>query len=128
MSTPIPLKEIGLQYLEYLESNNREALLKLFSADAIVHSPIYGSKPAEEFYETLGQDTSNSKLTFINSFENSATHSFALYFNYEWTLKNGKVVPFDVVDIIQCNAEGKINDLKIIYDTHLTRKEVEALR
>ena len=127
MSQNINLKQVGLLYLEYLENNNIEALLSLFSADAIVHSPIYGSKPAKEFYKILGSDTSNSSLTFINSFENYDTNSFALYFNYEWTLKNGKVVSFDVVDVIQCDAERKIKDLKIIYDTFLTRKEVDAL-
>lgn len=127
MSKQIDLKKIGLHYLKYLENNTIEALLGLFAAEAIVHSPIYGSKPAKEFYKILGSDTSNSSLTFINSFENNEMNSFALYFDYEWTLKNGKVVSFDVVDIIQCDTKGKIVDLKIIYDTHLTRKEVDEL-
>lgn len=37
-------------------------------------------------------------------------------------MANGKKVIFDVVDIIRCNNNGKIIELKIIYDTVQARQ------
>ncbi|MDF1695754.1 MAG: hypothetical protein P1U56_07990 [Saprospiraceae bacterium] len=121
-------KKTALLYLKYLEENSIDALLNLFSTDAIVHSPLYGSMPAGDFYKTLANDTTSSQLTYQEIFENSTGQQLALYFNYKWTLVSGKVVVFDVVDIIKFNDQGKVIDLKIIYDTQHSRSEVGKLK
>jgi hypothetical protein len=120
-------KEIANTYLEYLERGNIEQLIALFDENGIVDSPIYGIKKAAEFYRELNDDTSNSELHLKGIFEQNESNDLALYFTYKWTLKNNQKVEFDVVDIIEFDAENKIKKLKIIYDTVLARKLVAGL-
>ncbi|GAB3655788.1 hypothetical protein GCM10028791_27220 [Echinicola sediminis] len=120
--------EIGKKYLDFLEKGQVQKIVELFDENGIVHSPIYGIKKAKEFYLELNNDTNNSKLHFKGLYENKDANDFALYFTYEWTLKSNQVVEFDVVDIIELDENNKIKQLKIIYDTVISRKLVEELK
>lgn len=119
--------EVSEKYIAYLEHGDVDSIIKLFTPNGIVDSPIYGIKKAEVFYNELKNDTSNSKLKLKGVFQNTNTNEFAIYFNYTWTLKNNEIVIFDVVDIIELNAENKIKTLKIIYDTVAARALVNKL-
>jgi len=119
--------EIAKQYINHLENGNIEQIIALFNQHGMVDSPLYGIKNAEEFYRELDSDTSNSELRLKGIFEESDSNSLALYFSYKWTLKNNQIVEFDVVDIIEFDNQNKINKLKIIYDTVITRKLLEQL-
>ena len=120
-------KEIAKQYLTHLENGNIEKVISLFNQTAIVDSPIYGIKKADDFYRELNSDTTNSKLHLKGIFEENDSNNLALYFTYKWTLKNNQKVEFDVVDIIEFDNQNKISKLKIIYDTVTARKLVEQL-
>lgn len=120
-------KDIANTYLEYLEQGEVEKVIDLFDENGIVDSPIYGIKTASEFYRELNNDTSNSELTLKGIFEQKDSYNLALYFTYNWTLKNNEKVVFDVVDIIEFNSNHKIQKLKIIYDTVISRKLVNGL-
>ena len=110
-------KEIALRYLEFLENGDVEQILGLFSSNGMVQSPVYGSMKATLFYPKLNNDTKSSQLKLHGIFEDPQTKNLALHFNYMWTLKNDEKVEFDVVDIIEFNAQHKISKLIIIYDT-----------
>ena len=120
-------KEICTQYIELLEKGEIEQLLSLFNKDGMVDSPIYGKRKAADFYHDLTNDTSNSQLKLLGIFEENESNQVALYFNYQWTLKNNEIVNFDVVDIIEFDAQNKISKLKIIYDTVVARGLVKQL-
>lgn len=120
-------KELVIQYMDHLEKGEIEQIIQLFHKDAIVDSPIYGHKKANEFYHELNNDTSNSELQLKGVFEEDNSNNLALYFTYKWTLKNGRKVEFDVVDIIEFNTSNKILRLKIIYDTVTARQLVLQL-
>jgi ketosteroid isomerase-like protein len=120
--------EIARNYIDLLEKGDIRGVISLFSSTGIVHSPIYGKKSAKEFYNDLAEDTSESKLTINGIFEEPGSNRVALYFNYTWTLKNGEVVNFDVVDIIVFDDDGKISELRIIYDTVQSRGMVNSLK
>jgi len=120
-------KEICTQYIELLEKGEIEQLLSLFNKDGMVDSPIYGQRKAADFYHDLTNDTSNSQLKLLGVFEENESNQVALYFNYQWTLKNNEIVNFDVVDIIEFDAQNKISKLKIIYDTVVARGLVKQL-
>ena len=120
-------RETALSYLACLEVGDVEGVIALFSANGIVHSPIYGMKEASLFYKELASDTQNSKLDLKGIFEDSESNQLAIYFNYQWTLKNGKQINFDVVDILVFDANDKIIDLKIIYDTVVSRNAIAEL-
>jgi hypothetical protein len=120
-------KEIAKKYIEYLEQGNTEDIIDLFSTNGQVTSPIYGTKLASSFYNNLNEDTLNIKLIINGIFEEDSLNRIALYFEYNWTLKNKKNVTFDVVDIIEFNANNKITHLHIIYDTVKSRGFVSAM-
>ena len=116
------IENIIKQYLRTLKSGNYEAIVKLFTKDAVVYSPIYGRRNVKTFFKEVFADTVKSKLTLFNIFKGK--NSAAFHFNYEWTLKNGTVVSSETIDIIKI-SKGKIKELKIIYDASKTRKALK---
>ncbi|HEY5686984.1 MAG TPA: nuclear transport factor 2 family protein [Yeosuana sp.] len=121
-------KEIAKQYIEFLSKDHFEGIIGLFEENGKVYSPIYGERSASDFYDALAEDTCNSELKLNEIFENINSGNIALYFTYRWTLKSGKIVVFDVVDIIKFDDQNKILELKIIYDTVVSRNLVEELK
>ncbi len=107
------------KYLDALNEGSLEKVLSLFDANAIVVSPLYGEIPAADFYRDLFADTSRSETTLLNMFEAMGDNaSVALYFQYKWTLKSGKIVEFECVDVFEfAKDRKKFTKLKIIYDT-----------
>ncbi|RIA09509.1 hypothetical protein OE09_1347 [Flavobacteriaceae bacterium MAR_2010_72] len=122
------LQDLGKAYLSYLELNETQKIIDLFTEDGIVNSPIYGIMPASEFFNTLSTDTSNSKLKLLGIFVDPNATRIVLYFNYEWTLANQDKVKFDVVDVMTFDAENKIVSLHIIYDTVKSKGAVDKLK
>ncbi|NNE03061.1 MAG: nuclear transport factor 2 family protein [Eudoraea sp.] len=122
------VKDIGKAYLTFLEAGAIDNILSLFAKNGEVVSPLYGAKPASEFYKELQADTQNSSITLNGIFTEELQNRMALLFTYEWTLINGEVSRFDVVDIFEFDSQSKITKLTIIYDTLATRKLKEALR
>ncbi len=112
-------EEICRQYLEALNEGNLEKILSLFDSDAVVVSPLYGEMPAAKFYKDLFADTSRSETRLLNIFNSvSGSSDMVLHFHYLWTLKNGKTVEFECVDVLEISSKSnKIKRLKIIYDT-----------
>lgn len=110
-------------YLAALEAGDVQRILTLFTADAIVHSPLYGEMPAGEFYPALFADTAESKLTLktVLHGDHEGSPTVAFWFDFNWTLANGSPAPFSVVDIAKLNSDGLITELHIIYDTTAIR-------
>lgn len=121
-------KQAAQSYISCLENADIKNLLKLFTSEALVHSPIYGTKKATDFFPALQEETTNSQLAIQGIFEEKKSNRIALYFRYIWTLINGKTVEFDVVDIMQFDEESQITELKIIYDTTTARELLKEMR
>ncbi|RZK11358.1 MAG: nuclear transport factor 2 family protein [Flavobacterium sp.] len=121
-------REIAEKYMALLSTGKVEEIISLFTFDAIVSSPIYGEKKASLFYKELIDDTTSSALKLKGIFEDRNLNSIALYFEYTWTLISGKIVVFDVVDVIVFDDEHKIVSLKIIYDTVVSRDLVNQIK
>jgi ketosteroid isomerase-like protein len=115
------------KYLQFLEAGDYEKLISLFSKDAVVHSPLYGQVAAVQFYKDLFEDTSESKLTLLNIFTGEKENTAAVHFCFDWILSDGTAARFEVVDICKFSCDGKIEDLKIIYDSAKTRPAFEKL-
>lgn len=111
--------ELCKKYLDALNEGSIEKVLSLFDSNAVVVSPLYGTISATTFYQYLFADTNRSKTKLLNIFHSiDGNTSVALYFNYIWTLKSGKVVEFECVDIFEITADSKqFAKLTIIYDT-----------
>lgn len=119
--------EICRQYLDALNKGNLEKVLLLFDPNAVVVSPLYGEKPATIFYKDLFGDTNRSETNLLNIFDSiSGNASVALHFHYIWTLKSGKTVEFECVDVFEMTPNRKkFNKLKIIYDTAPIRADFD---
>jgi hypothetical protein len=39
------------------------------------------------------------------------------WFHFDWRLPSGRPAPFDVVDVAELDAQGRITSLHIVYDT-----------
>jgi hypothetical protein len=115
-------------YLKGLEAGDAEMIINLFSRDGVIHSPLYGSLPAKDFYKDLFDDTTQSIITVLNFFQSTTnSNTAAAHFKYEWTLKNGAKTNFEAVDVFNFDEHGKIKEMTIIYDTAQTRSAFEML-
>jgi len=117
------------EYLKGLEVGSANEIIKLFSQDAVVHSPLYGEIQAKKFYQDLFKDTSKSKITLMNIFvSQSNPHVAAGHFRYDWILKDGTPTSFECVDVFRFDEDGNIKELTIIYDTSKIRTAHEAMK
>ena len=123
----ITKKNIIEQYLDSLESGNAEKMTRLFSDDAIIHSPLYGNVLAKVFFKRLFSDTHRSEITLLNLFNSlDKPDLYAAQFRYTWILKSGALTSFECMDIFQFNERDKITEMTIIYDTYQIRDEFSA--
>lgn len=124
------IKDLCAAYLAALNSGDLDAVKSMFTPDGIVVSPLYGTGPADAFYEDLFADTNLSDTTLLNVYEPAeGAASVALHFRYVWTLSNGKVVSFECVDVFELSEDRqKFQKLTIIYDTAPLRGEFDAAR
>jgi hypothetical protein len=116
------------QYLRALGEGDADAVLRLFTADAVVDSPLYGSRPARVFFPGLFADTSASHLT-LRAVASGTTPAGAalitIWFHFDWRLASGEAAPFEVVDVLELAANGLIERLRIVYDTVEVRPAFE---
>ncbi len=123
-------RDLCAAYLAALDNADLEAVRALFSPDGLVVSPLYGVKKAHDFYASLFADTNRSETTLLGIFEAAQDGgSVALHFQYVWTMKSGKVVTFECVDVFELTEDRqKFQKLTIIYDTAPLRDEFNGLR
>ncbi|OWW18240.1 nuclear transport factor 2 family protein [Noviherbaspirillum denitrificans] len=120
-------EELCKRYLAALNKGSLADVLSLFAPNATVLSPLYGLVDAGNFYRQLFADTNRSVTTLLNIFVPSGNApSVALHFHYTWTLKSGKVVQFECVDVFELTADRQqFSKLTIIYDTAPLRADFE---
>jgi SnoaL-like domain len=114
-------------YLSALRNADLAAMLCLFTEDALVHSPLYGSLPAAEFYRTLFSDTGAARPTLLGTSQGSTADGkrlASIWFRFEWELPTGRKITFDVVDLLEL-ADVRIAALRIVYDTAEVRPAFE---
>lgn len=111
------MEKIITQYLAALAAGDYEALMSLFGAEAVVHSPLYGAQPAASFYRDLLRDTEASTLEHLGTYLHASEAKACAHFRYDWAMRNGQRSQFECVDVFRFDAEGKIAALAIIYDT-----------
>ncbi|MGE3192861.1 MAG: nuclear transport factor 2 family protein [Microbacteriaceae bacterium] len=129
MSATPPPHPIVAAYLNAVEAGDADAMLALFADGAVVHSPLYGTLPATEFYPLLFADTGSSVLTLLGTMQGTSVDGAALLsflFHFDWTLADGTLAPFDVVDVAELDDAGLISSLRIVYDTVRVRPAFEA--
>lgn len=116
-------------YLQGLETGNAAQIIKLFSEYGRVHSPLYGTQQARNFYKALFQDTLRSEIRLFHIFQEVEKPGVAgVHFQYDWLMRDGSANSFECVDIFHFTGDDKIRELRIIYDTQNTRLAFNQLR
>ena len=123
-----PRKKIAQAYIDLLAEGKVEEVIALFHEDGIVVSPLYGKQSAQDFYRALSGDTNSSALSVLGILEDPDLGKIALHFEYDWVLKNGTRVVFEVVDMLSFTSDNQISELRIIYDTVQARNALDAQR
>jgi len=120
-------EELCQRYLAALNEGSLAGVLSLFVPKATIVSPLYGVIDAENFYRDLFADTNRSVTKLLNVFlPSSNAPSVALHFHYTWTLKSGKIVQFECVDVFELTADKqKFAKLTIIYNAAPIRAEFD---
>jgi hypothetical protein len=116
-------------YFRALTTADAELAVSLFATDGRVHSPLYGPRPATEFYPALFADTSGANLTLksvMRGKDVNGAPTVSFWFHFDWRLPSGVAAPFDVVDVATLDPDGKIQELHLIYDTVDVRPAFEA--
>jgi hypothetical protein len=120
--------QLAVLYLGALQMGDLEQIVALFAEDGMVHSPLYGPKAPTEFYEGVFRDTSDVELTLrgvSGGVSVGGGEIVMIWFRFDWTMAGGTNVPFEAVDVMELNSEGRIANLHIIYDTVNTRPALE---
>lgn len=115
-----PIDALVDGYLEGLNAGDVELLLRLFTPDGTVDSPLYGVMPARDFYPALFEDTAQSVVTLRKKLVSEDFSTIAFWFDFDWTLADGSPAPFTVVDVAELR-DGLISALHIVYDTYPLR-------
>lgn len=95
----------------------------LFSPDGRVISPFLGEMQAEPFFDRLAEASESNVITPIDIFlsESDSPHAVA-YFQYDWTVRDGTVITFTVMDYFTfVPGSDLVSSLDLIYDTHPIR-------
>jgi len=110
-------------YINALSRGDTAAILDLFAPSAKVESPLYGIKPAVDFYRELAQDTKGSTLDLQAVYvDPHDPRKAAIHIRYRWEMKGGEIVTFPCVDLFEFTGRPqKVSTLTIVYDTHPVR-------
>lgn len=110
-------------YMTALGESDYTTLKSLFTPEGRVKSPFLGEMLAGPFFDRLAGASSKNVITPIDIFlsESEKNHATA-YFQYDWTVRDGTLITFKVMDLFTFEPEGdKVTYLDLIYDTHPIR-------
>jgi ketosteroid isomerase-like protein len=117
--------EITVQeYYRVLQTRDYDAILRLFTQDAVVKHPIFGTIAATDFFNRLLNHTKSHKIHLINmmtTLENQ--QRIATYLRAEFTTKSNSEYDEEGVHIYDFSLDGRIEKITVIIDTYPFRSE-----
>jgi len=110
-------------YMAALGQSDYATVKGFFVSDGKVLSPLLGEMPADRFFDRLAEASSQNTITPIDIFlSTTEKHHATAYFQYDWTVRDGTLITFKVMDLFTFEPSGsKVKYLEIIYDTYPIR-------
>ena len=110
-------------YMNALGRSDYATVKNLFAPGGKVLSPFLGEMPVSPFFDRLAGASTKNVITPIDIFLSASDKNLATaYFQYDWTVRDGTLISFKVMDLFSFEAgTGKIMYLDLIYDTHPIR-------
>jgi hypothetical protein len=111
--------ELSLQYRKAVKERNFDAILFLFSPDAVIVTPLKGKCDVRTYHEWLFATVKKSTVKVINAFQAlNGEISIAVQANYEWLMHDEKVINFCGMSVFEFTADKKkIRKKTTFYDT-----------
>jgi len=110
-------------YMTAMHQSDYSTIKSLFARDGKVKSPFLGEMSAEPFFDRLAGATTKNVITPIDIFlSSSEQYHAAAYFQYDWTVRDGTIITFKVMDLFTFESgSNMVTYLDLIYDTHPIR-------
>jgi hypothetical protein len=118
-----PYVRVLQRYMDALGESDYHTVKSLFAPAGRVKSPFLGEMLAGPFFDRLAGASVKNVITPIDIFvSDSDQNHAAAYFQYEWTVRDGTLITFKVMDLFTFEPNGdRVTYLDIIYDTHPIR-------
>jgi SnoaL-like domain len=118
-----PYVRVLRTYMDALGRSDYGAVISLFTSDGLVKSPFLGEMAAGPFFDRLAGASAKNVITAIDIFvSDSGKNHATAYFQYDWTVRDGTLITFKVMDLFTFERDSdKVTYLEIIYDTHPIR-------
>lgn len=119
-----PYVHVLQQYMDALGRGDYGMIKDLFAASGKVKSPFLGEMSAGPFFDRLADASAKNVITPIDIFVSTSGRNHATaYFQYDWTVRDGTLITFKVMDLFTFEPSGaKVTYLDLIYDTHPIRE------
>ena len=118
-----PYVRVLQAYMDALGRSDYGTVKGLFTPGGRVKSPFLGDMPASPFFDRLAGVSASNVITPIDIFlSNSGKNHATAYFQYDWTVRDGTLITFKVMDLFTfAPGSDQVTYLDIIYDTHPIR-------
>jgi SnoaL-like protein len=118
-----PYVRVLQTYMDALGRSDYDTVKSIFAPGARVNSPFLGEMLAGPFFDRLAQASTKNVITPIDIFLSSSDKKHAAaYFQYDWTVRDGTLITFKVMDLFTFEPNSdKVTYLDLIYDTHPVR-------
>jgi len=118
-----PYVSILKTYMDALGRSDYATVKSLFAPGGKVLSPFLGEMPAGPFFDRLAGASTQNVITPIDIFlSTSEQHHATAYFQYDWTVRDGTLITFKVMDLFSFEpGTNLVTYLDLIYDTHPIR-------
>jgi SnoaL-like domain len=122
---PTPYLDTVTRYLALLEAGDVNGMAALFSPTGQVFSPFLGWMSPRPFFTEVVGASGQSRIETLDILVSVRGAPRAIgYFIYHWQLKDGTFVDFHCADVFDFDAQGRIERMTIVYDTHPVRAQV----
>lgn len=110
-------KQAMTRYIDAFNANDLDGVLALFSEQAQIYSPTQAEpKAPRDFYPALlERSKGNTRFELKNIFDGENENTACMLFDYHKTTDEGTTT-FDCVDICTFDNEGKIEEMRIIFN------------
>jgi len=121
--------ELSLQYRKAVKERNLDAVLSVFSPDALIVTPLKGRCDARTYHEWLFANVKRSSVKVINAFQAmNGEICLAVLADYEWTMHDDSMVYFTGMSVFDFTPDKlKIKTMRTFYDTSIVRPQLAAL-
>jgi len=121
------IEKLCRNYVASMESGDLEALLANFTGDATATSPIFGKRPARDFYSYVLREISARSMVVRTIFIGASDPSrAAIHVAYTRTVGSGKPATIEGVDVFELTEDrSKFAAVTIIYDSAPVRSDFD---